>query len=491
MGRKHLAILLLFLTFTSFMTVFLSRGLSDQDTASSQREYWLSMAETAWQFYQPDRAVNSQTGLHNAAIGWPYFTEWDLGTYIQAIIDARELGLIQNDGPWGFNSRIEKILHFLQNRQLTSNNVPYNAYDSRSGQPYGDSPTFCIDEGKLYLALYNLKTSQPDLAQIIDNVVKVRHNNTEIIPDPLVWVGNTDMYTYYASIAFKSFGFSGWENMSSQIINCIVSQENVTTYGIQLPKAHICNEPLLLSFFETNSSIEANFISLLSRINSAQEQRYAATGKYTAFAEGNTNLSDPTYVYEYVVDADGSTWKVKPEITPIAYLKVAVAFYAIYGTEYNKNLVEHIRNALSSSSDGFQDGVAEDGRSASNVVDRTNGLILAATRYAITHLSYTSPSPSSTQTASASIFVTSSPSSHVSFSPSRTPSASISDPPNSLSPPASSTTSSSLTPTPFASTEPSGWFNETAILLIITIVACMIVVPTFFFLKRNGSKKKK
>ena len=458
---------------------------------NSDREYWQDLAEKAWQFYQPDRAVNSHTGLHGAAVDWPYFTEWDLGTYIQAIIDARELGLIQNDGQWGFNSRIEKILHFLQTRQLTSNNVPYNTYNSVSGEPHGDSPTFCIDEGKLYLSLYNLKIVQPDLTQTIDNIVKVRHNNTEIVPDPLLWVGNTDMYTYYASIAFKSFGFSGWENMSSQIINCIVSQENVTTYGIQLPKAHICNEPLLLSFFETNSSSDANFFSLLSRINSAQEQRYAATGKYTAFAEGNTNLGDPTYVYEYVVDADGSTWKVKPEITPIAYLKVAVAFYAICGTEYNKYLVEHIRNALSSASGGFQDGVAEDGRSVSNVVDRTNGLILAAAKYAISHLPSPSPSPSSTQTASPSIFVTPSPSSSESFSPSRTPNASISDSPSSLSPSASPTASSSLTPTLSASTESSGWFNETTILLVIAIVACMMVVlPTFFFLKRKGSKKK-
>jgi hypothetical protein len=427
------------LVVTTPMLLPLSYGVEDN---SLDKQYWMDLAEKAWQFYQPGKGVNAQTGLHGASIGWPYFTEWDLGTYIQAVIDARELGLLQDDGSWGFNYRIEKILNFLQTRPLTSDHKPYITYDSGNGQQFDNTATFCIDEGKLYMALYNLKTFHPDLTQQIDQIVKVRQNNTEIVPDPNIWIGDTNSYTYYASIAFKAWGFSGWSNMPASIINCIVSQENVTTYGVKLPKAHICNEPLLLAYFQTEDQAEVSAKWLLGQINSAQEQRYAATGHFTAFAEGNTDLSDPSYVYEYVIDADGTTWKMSSAITPIAYLKVAVAFNAIYSTQYDKNLVSHLMGALSNSSSGFREGIAEDGRSVNNIIDRTNGLILSAANYAISEIESPTPSPTPTQTSS------------LSSSPSLSPSSSTSTPFPSVSTSASASPSLSSTPSPSSSSTP-------------------------------------
>ena len=48
------------------------------------------------------------------------FTDWDLGVYIQAVIDAQKLGLIGNDGAWDFSARIDKVLTFLENRPLNT-----------------------------------------------------------------------------------------------------------------------------------------------------------------------------------------------------------------------------------------------------------------------------------------------------------------------------------------------------------------------------------
>jgi hypothetical protein len=348
----------------------------------SGEAYWMDFAERAWQYFQPDKGVNAQTGLHGATLTYPYFTEWDLGTYIQAIIDAKELGLLQMDGQWGFDHRISSILDFLETRKLADTGLPYLWYDSRTGEPYGDEITFGIDEGKLYLALYNLKTLEPDLAGEIDYIVKVRNNNTALLPDPESWLEMTDFYGYYVASAFKAFEFEGWDNVRSSILNTIVSQAKVTAYGVELPTAHISNEPLLLTFFEINPQ-DPKFTWLLTQVNLAQEARYRATGYYTAFSEGNTGLSDPTYAYEFVVDYDGSTFKVEPATTPIAYLKVAVGFDAIFHSEYTSDMVEYIRGQLPASSDGFQDGVAEDGRVVDTIVDRTNGLIISAAKYAI------------------------------------------------------------------------------------------------------------
>jgi hypothetical protein len=387
-GYLIVAILLMALLLAS--PFYLHLGNNQIKEVRGSKMYWMAMAENAWEYYQPGKGVNAQTGLHGAGLNYPYFTSWDLGTYIQAIIDARELGILQKNGTWGFDYRIEKVLNFLNTRNLTSDGLPYLTYDSRTGQPYGDTPTFSIDEGKLYMALYNLKLLRPDLTQDIDYIVKMINNNTALIPDPQSWLNVTNFYCYYVANAFKAFGFEGWDNVPSSILNSIVSQPKVTAYGVELPTAHICNEPLLLTFFEIKPQ-DPNFSWLLNQVNLAQEARYNATGHYTAFSEGNTGLGDPTYVYEFTVDYDGSTFITKPSITPIAYLKVAVGFDVIFNTAYTNTMVGYLLNTLPASAHGYQEGVDENGRVVNDVIDRTNGLIMSAARYAIENNSFSTP----------------------------------------------------------------------------------------------------
>ena len=60
----------------------------------------------------------ANTGLPYAGGKLYGFTDWDLGCYIQAVIDAQELGLIGNNSAWGFSARINDVLTFLENRTL-------------------------------------------------------------------------------------------------------------------------------------------------------------------------------------------------------------------------------------------------------------------------------------------------------------------------------------------------------------------------------------
>ncbi len=469
---KCIAVILCILVVFSISQVFLPVSYGVDTT--NNRTYWLNLATKAWQFFDVGQAVNSQTGLHGAGLGWPYFTEWDLGTYIQAMIDARQLGILQDSGQWGFDYRIGKIIDFLKNRQLTSNNVPYLTYDSRTGEPYQDTPSFCIDEGKLYLALYNLKNVRPGLAEDINYIVKVRNNNNILVPNPQSWLNVTDFYCYYIASAFKAFQFEGWNNVPSSIIGTIVSQPKVTSNGVELPIAHICTEPLLETKFEVKPQ-DSRFDWLISQVSQAHEARYKATGHYTAFSEGNTGLTgsnDPSYVYEYVVDTDGSTWKVAPQITPIAYLKVAVGLDAIYNTAYTESMVEYLIGKLPSFSGGFPDGVAENGRVVDTHIDRTNGLIISAARYVIENIPAPTPIPTTpppstptptppptpTPTASPTIAPSLSPSFSESPTPpvSSSPSFSTSPPPTSIP---SSSPSVSESPTPSVSSSPSSSYS--------------------------------
>jgi len=102
-----------------------------------------------------------------------------------------------------------------------------------------------------------------------------------------------------------------------------------------LPEAKITSEPLLLSIF--NLQQPATRLLYLSRqVYLAEEARYNATGKYTAFSEGNiVGESGETYIWEWVVVPNGSTWVIEKDqtsvisVTPVVYLKVAVGLDAL------------------------------------------------------------------------------------------------------------------------------------------------------------------
>ena len=144
---------------------------------------WKSIANYAWNYFQPGKGVDANTGLPKASLVFPYFTDWDLGVYIQAVIDANKTGLIGYEGDWGSNARIEKVLTFLETRELNNSSYPFWFYQAKDGKNYrtaSDKATTnsgCVDTGRLFVALNNLKTFNGNLSTRIDNFVYNRFNN--------------------------------------------------------------------------------------------------------------------------------------------------------------------------------------------------------------------------------------------------------------------------------------------------------------------------
>ena len=95
---------------------------------------WMEVAANAWAYFQPGVGVDANTGLPYAGgVSFEAFTDWDLGVYIQAVIDAQELNLIGTGGVWGSSARIDKVLTFLENRPLNNPSYPYQFYDATTG----------------------------------------------------------------------------------------------------------------------------------------------------------------------------------------------------------------------------------------------------------------------------------------------------------------------------------------------------------------------
>jgi len=359
------------------------------------------LANNAWKYFQPGVSVDSTTGLHSAGLGYPYFTDWDLGVYIQSIIAANQLGILSRSGSWGADARFNKILTFLQTRQLSSNGLPYVWYQSADGNPQVTDEQNAADTGELLVALNNLRVFRPDLADAINNIVYNRTNYAPLEQNVDGLTNSKNLYDYYVASGFAGFWPSRFSSLASSILDNIVSAPTVSTYGVSLPVSKLMCEPMLLSVF--NLAPNAKLNGLADLVYLAHEARYSATGKFGAFSEGNSGLDNPSYVYEWVVKEDGSTWSiddgaVNVGIVPIIYFKAAVGLLAMHDTAFTENMASYIESKLPTPSSGYSDGVDENGRVATSDIDKTNGMIIQAASYAINNLPGPTPTSSSHST---------------------------------------------------------------------------------------------
>jgi len=365
----------------------LSPGLSGID--------WLRYAEVAWRYYAPGVGVEVGTGLHHAGLYWPYFTDWDLGNYIVAVLDAYELGLIRLEGEWGLKYRLEKVLRFLEERPLTADGTPYNWYDSRTGKNHGSGGSNPSDEGRLLVALSLLVKRYPEYLGRVLKIVE-RNGFKKLASNPSGW--GTSFYHYFVAQGFKEFGMGSYPYVL-RALKAFEGRPYVDVYGLLIPEVPSTAEPILHLLLELEPEEEA--IEYGRLIYLAHEERFKRTDKFTAFSEGNTG-GDPSYVYEWIIASSGKTWLItdsagrQVNVKPIVYLKVALAFHALYNTEYTLKLVNHLMGMLATYdlSAGFPEGVDEDGTVVNVIIDRTNSLIISAARYALSKASLAGfPSP--------------------------------------------------------------------------------------------------
>ena len=383
-GRKKQVTLLLCLLVTHIFIV------PTAEVPTNEEETWMKWARIAWSYYEPGKGVVKSTGLHDAGKGFHQFTDWDLATYIIAIIDAETLGILPREGIWGSDYRLRKILDFLKNRPLT-NGIPYLWYSSLTGKNVNSQRTNPSDAGRLLIALYLLKERRPDLANEIDYIVD-RNNFHLLASDAKAWKTTGGFYAYYVAQGFKLFGFEECKPVKKALewINDLQKCPKVNVNGIELPKTWITSEPILLGAIELE---DANLIHYANLTLLAQEARYKKTGVYVAFSEGNTGLDNPTYVYEWIVSGS-ETWRItdpsgkEESIPPIIFLKAAIAYHALFSTNYTKKLVNFLMSRLEDKnfgfSHGFPEGIDAEGRLVNLIIDKTNGLILSAARYVLT-----------------------------------------------------------------------------------------------------------
>ena len=387
-------IVLLMLFSTTFIHISSAISISSYQLEENDISEWIKWAKDAWSYYDPGTGVDPNTGIPRASYRWAFLTDWDLGGYIIAIIKAELMGILPKDGEWGADDRIEKVLRFLETRPISPYGIPYHIYRSTNGEPSGKAVTNVSDAGRLLIALAMLKKYRPDLAERIDAIV--RRNNYELLVNSTdAWRTTAGFYKYYVAQGFKLFGLDKGMpvQMALREFDNIMNKTHVDVYGVSLPKTQVTSEPLLHMVFELD--VDDRYLDYVRRVYEVQERRYRDTGKYTAWSEGNTGLRGVTYVYQWIVTPRGETWKITPKsITPIIFTKVAFGFHALYNTDYTRQLINYLVNkneerkntlpyVLFLPQKGFIEGVDEDGRIVTELVDKTQVMAIEAAYFAL------------------------------------------------------------------------------------------------------------
>jgi len=367
---------------------------------------WLTIAKIAWRYYEPGVGVDTKTGLPWTGKGSPFMTDWDLGVYVQAVVDAAKLGIIDNST---FNARMDKVLTWIETRELNDAGYPYWFYRADDGQVWhqsSDVEGFLVDiadTGRLFVALNSLKvysqTVSPTLASRVDTVVYNQNGNRSDY-HALVPAVRADsqtaisIYSYLVTSGFECFWPTELAGASARILTNIFADSTGTTAtpeGVTLPKAKITGDPLLSVFFALDNK-DPDLFKLVNLTYSAHEAYYNATRQFRAFGEGPSFSTD--WQWEWVVLPDGRTWvplteaEEPTDCSPMIFTKVAFSFLAMYNTDYARNMVVYLETNMSDLAYGYFEGANEEGATFHSFGSLTNGLILDAALYYVQNTPY-------------------------------------------------------------------------------------------------------
>ena len=360
----------------------------------------------AWEYFEKN--TQPETGLVNSVNNFPSTTIWDQASYLLGLISAERLGIVEREE---FDTRMEKVLTTLSNLPLFDGKLPNKVYDTRS-LAMTDYTNAAIDQGIGWSALDVARMSVPlniliydypqhsalagriltswDFAAMLRNgqMFGARISTETGFPE-LVQEGRLGYEEYGA----RALGLLGVDALSAAKFDDYLRFENVSGQEVAVDSrsfsefdAHnyVVSEPYILTAIEFGFDRESQ--ELAHRLYSAQEERFRRSGILTAVSEDNID-QEPYFIYNTVF-ANGESWNAlaedgssHPEKRTVS-TKAVFGWDAVYGTDYTKDLMNHIAATRSEDASGWNSGVYEiDGRINKVATANTNGIILETIQY--------------------------------------------------------------------------------------------------------------
>ena len=362
-------------------------------------------AQIAWQYFENNRQPD--TGLVNAADGYPSGTLWDQGNYLTALNAALWLDLIDQQE---YDQQLSAFLAGLKALPLFEDTLPHKVYNSATGEmvDYANEPTerglgwSALDIGRMLAALHITRTCHPQYAESIESAIahwKITDSvqdgqlyGATVLPDgeiQLVQEGRLG-YEEYAARGYELWGYKAPKALKLEPMKTVELEEttipaDTRDYATTNGNNYVVSESYILEAIEFG--LDNNLQAAAKQLLAAQEQRYERTGELTAVSEDNIDRA-PHFLYNTAY-ANGEPWAVitaENEPHPdLRTLSTKAAFgwrYLFPQDDYAQKVFNTAKDLQSPAQSGFYAGQYELTDEPNKILTgNTNGLILEILYY--------------------------------------------------------------------------------------------------------------
>ncbi len=314
-------------------SLIISRATAQTDLLSRLAPEEQDMARNAWAYFASN--IN-QTGFANSVSGYPSGTLWEQGNLAVALIAVRQFGIISEDE---FSARMNQFLETLSSIPLFEESLPNKAYSTETGAmtDYGNNPIergigfSALDLGRLFNALYVVKTHAPEYGDWIDGILSGwaldrMYMDSDlfgavVLPDDSTLAVQEGRHGYGEYAARSG---SLLERDVTQALNPPVAEVDI--YGVKIKNdtrhfedlnaiAYTVTEAPVLEIIEHGVAGRPEVWDEYCTIYAAQKRRWEETDILTAVTEDHITFRlfpDTPFLYSTVV-GDGVPWAVVTE----------------------------------------------------------------------------------------------------------------------------------------------------------------------------------
>jgi hypothetical protein len=367
----------------------------DIDRTASEVAAYRTDAELAWSYFE--RWTNRATGLCPATVSLSEngvqlheaVTMWDVGSQINALIAAHEIGLISDER---FIRSVRNILPNIAGRRSQGRLLP-QGWIATNKFKWGNRDFDGCDAGRLLAALFRLN-SHPLVAGFASEVV-ASWDMKAILKNGIIYSVKSGHLrstykshcTHYSALAFRSWGMpaiSPYEVFDDK--SAVEGQMSLLEVAGSI--GPMGAEPLLLEAVERGMSKESEYLAEV--LFAAQLEEYSTSGTLVGVSEGPIDRN-PWFTYQGLqFDAPGRVWATDtveslPEHRSKEFIdanlavssKSAYLWAAYKKHKYSSRLVNFVRQRAKTEV-GFASSIySNTGESTANYSDlNTNAVIL-------------------------------------------------------------------------------------------------------------------
>ena len=375
---------------------------SAETALSAEERAW---AQTAWRYFENNTQV---TGLVNSVNDYSSTTLWDQGSYLLALLCAKDLGLVDDTE---LVQRLDKALGALERLPLVEGTLPNKAYDTvtlkmvdyNNHQVAEGLVWSAIDLARLAVPLTVIVWRYPDCTARVHALLsrwKLGDAAHEGEPQGATRRdGRLDRvqegrygYEEYAARSLFLLGLDMGTALTREGHAHVVEVSGIKLLAdTRAPEKYdgtqnaLVSEPFLLDAFEFGPG--SSLLPQLQAMHRVQAAHAHEMHRLVAVSEDNLDKA-PFFAYNSVLNGDKEWAAFAPDGSDAAAaktlsLKAAVGWGVLFDDAYADELLAGVGSLRDAKRGWFSGRYDVDGRPNTALTANTNGIVLEAMRYRV------------------------------------------------------------------------------------------------------------